>query len=93
MHRYTATNDNYPLVYNTRKAMKEKQIAAKNAGNKKEVKRWKKAQLPYKKMLNALSGAMKDETNAAYDPRNNNCMDAMRYAVESIVKGDAFSFD
>lgn len=25
-------------------------------------------------MLNALSGAMKDETNAAYDPRNNNCM-------------------
>ena len=54
--------------------MKEKQIAAKNAGNKKEVKRWKKAQLPYKKMLNALSGAMKDETNAAYDPRNNNCM-------------------
>ena len=69
-----ATNDNYPLVYNTRKAMKEKQIAAKNAGNKKEVKRWKKAQLPYKKMLNALSGAMKDETNAAYDPRNNNCM-------------------
>ncbi len=64
-----ATNDNYPLVYNTRKAMKEKQIAAKNAGNKKEVKRWKKAQLPYKKMLNALSGAMKDETNAAYDPR------------------------
>lgn len=69
-----ATNDNYPLVYNTRKAMKEKQIAAKNAGNKKEVKQWKKAQLPYKKMLNALSGAMKDETNAAYDPRNNNCM-------------------
>ena len=25
-------------------------------------------------MLNALSGAMKDETNVAYDPRNNNCM-------------------
>ena len=25
-------------------------------------------------MLNALSGGMKDETNPAYDPRNNNCM-------------------
>ena len=54
--------------------MKEKQIAAKTPETRKEVKRWKKAQLPYKKMLNALSGAMKDETNAAYDPRNNNCM-------------------
>ena len=32
------------------------------------------AQLPYKKMLNALSGGMKDATNPAYDPRNNNCM-------------------
>ena len=40
----------------------------------KEAKNWKKAQLPYKKMLNALSGGMKDETNPAYDPRNNNCM-------------------
>ena len=30
--------------------------------------------MPYKKMLNALSGGMKDETNPAYDPRNNNCM-------------------
>lgn len=83
-----ATNDNYPLVYNTRKAMKEKQIAAKNAGNKKEVKRWKKAQLPYKKMLNALSGAMKDETNVAYDPRNNNCIsDAFN---EGFTTFDAF---
>ena len=69
-----ATNDNFKLVYNTRKSMKKKQIAAAKAGNKAEAKRWKKAQLPYKKMLNALSGAMKDETNAAYDPRNNNCM-------------------
>ena len=69
-----ATNDNYPLVYNTRKAMKEKQIAAAKSGNKAEAKNWKKAQLPYKKMLNALSGGMKDETNPAYDPRNNNCM-------------------
>lgn len=69
-----ATNDNFKLVYDTRKAMKKKQIAAAKAGNKAEAKRWKKAQLPYKKILNALSGAMKDATNAAYDPRNNNCM-------------------
>lgn len=69
-----ATNDNYNLVYKTRKSMKTKQIAAAKAGNKAEAKNWKKAQLPYKKMLNALSGGMKDETNPAYDPRNNNCM-------------------
>lgn len=69
-----ATNDNYPLIYNTRKAMKKKQTTAAKAGNKTEAKRWKKAQLPYKKMLNALSGGMKDGTNPAYDPRNNNCM-------------------
>lgn len=69
-----ATNDNFKLVYNTRKSMKKKQVAAAKAGNKAEAKRWKKAQLPYKKMLNALSGAMKDESNPAYDPRNNNCM-------------------
>ena len=69
-----ATNDNYHLVYNTRKSMKAKQIAAAKSGNKAEAKNWKKAQLPYKKMLNALSGGMKDETNLAYDPRNNNCM-------------------
>ena len=69
-----ASNDNYHLVYNTRKSMKAKQIAAAKAGNKAEAKSWKKAQLPYKKMLNALSGGMKDDTNPAYDPRNNNCM-------------------
>ena len=68
-----ATNDNYHLVYNTRKSMKAKQIAAAKSGNKAEAKNWKKAQLPYKKMLNALSGGMKDETNPAYDPRKNNC--------------------
>ena len=69
-----ATNDNYHLVYNTRKSMKAKQIAAAKSGNKAEAKNWKKAQLPYKKMLNALSGGMKDETNPAFDARNNNCM-------------------
>ena len=69
-----ATNDNYHLVYNTRTSMKAKQIAAAKAGNKAESKNWKKAQLPYKKMPNALSGGMQDETNPAYDPRNNNCM-------------------
>lgn len=66
-----ATNDNYKIVYDTRKELKKKQKAAKD---KEEVKKWKKAQLPYKKMLNALSGAMKDITNPAYDPRNNNLM-------------------
>lgn len=60
-----ATNNNFKLVYDTRKAMKKKQIAVAKAGRKAEAKQWKKAQLPYKKMLNALSGAMKDETNAA----------------------------
>lgn len=69
-----ATNDNYTKVYKTRKALKKGQVAAAKAGNKAEAKRLKKAQLPYKKMLNALSGGMKDETNPAYDPRNNNCM-------------------
>lgn len=69
-----ATNDNYTQVYKTRKALKKGQVAAAKAGDKAEAKRLKKAQLPYKKMLNALSGGMKDETNPAYDPRNNNCM-------------------
>lgn len=67
----SATNDNYAQVYQTRKALKLKQQAAKD---KEEKSHWKKAQLPYKKMLNALSGAMKDRTNPAYDPRNNNIM-------------------
>ena len=67
----SATNDNYMEIYNTRKSMKMKQLAAKT---KQEAKTWKKKQLPYKKMLNALSGAMKDPTNPAYDPRNNNAM-------------------
>ena len=66
-----ATNDNYTKVYKTRKALKYKQT---HSATKAEAKKWKKAQLPYKKMLNALSGGMKDKTNAAYDPRNNNCM-------------------
>lgn len=66
-----ATNDNYKLVYDTRKSLKYKQI---HAESKEEAKKYKKQQLPYKKMLNALSGAMKDKTNPAYDPRNNNCM-------------------
>lgn len=52
--------EKYKGVYDTRMQLKA-------AGMKKE-------QAPYKKLLNALSGAMKDATNAAYDPRNNNCM-------------------
>lgn len=67
----SATNDNYTKVYMTRKQLKYKQT---HAATKKESKKWKKAQLPYKKMLNALSGGMKDKTNPAYDPRNNNIM-------------------
>lgn len=55
-----STNDNYRLVYDTR-------MKLKHEGKKKE-------QAPYKKLLNALSGAMKDECNPAYDPRNNNIM-------------------
>ncbi len=70
----TATNDNYTKVYMTRKALKVKQQEAAAAGDKAMAKHYKKQQLPYKKMLNALSGAMKDKTNPAFDPRNNNSM-------------------
>lgn len=66
--------EKYAEVYNTRKALKMKQIAAKEAGNKALAKKYKSAQLPYKKLLNSLSGAMKDRFNPAYDPRNNNTM-------------------
>ena len=52
--------EQYKHVYDTR-------MALKRAGKKKE-------QAPYKKLLNALSGAMKDRTNPAYDARNNNTM-------------------
>jgi len=67
----SATNNQYQEVYKTRKALKFKQ---RHAASKEEAKKYKKAQLPYKKMLNALSGAMKDKNNSAYDPRNNNIM-------------------
>ena len=67
----SAMNDNYPKIYITRKNLKYMQTHAKT---KEESKEHKKAQLPYKKMLNALSGAMKDKNNPAYDPRNNNIM-------------------
>lgn len=70
----SAGNDNYQKVYRTRKSLKMQQVAAAHAGDKAKAKELKKAQLPYKKMLNALSGAMKDENNPAYDPRNNNIM-------------------
>ena len=52
--------EQYKNVYDTR-------MELKRAGKKKE-------QAPYKKLLNALSGAMKDKTNPAYDARNNNLM-------------------
>ena len=52
--------EKYKEVYDTRMALKA-------AGKKKE-------QLPYKKLLNALSGAMKDKHNPAYDPCMNNTM-------------------
>lgn len=50
----------YEWIYNYR-------LKLKAQGKKKE-------QTPYKKMLNAISGAMKDRFNPAYDPRNNNLM-------------------
>lgn len=50
----------YKEVYDTRMALKA-------AGKKKE-------QAPYKKLLNSLSGAMKDKHNPAYDPCMNNTM-------------------
>lgn len=52
--------EQYKNVYDTRMRLKAE-------GKKKE-------QAPHKKLLNALSGAMKDQTNPAYDPRNNNIM-------------------
>lgn len=52
--------ERYKDIYDTR-------MALKRAKKKKE-------QAPYKKLLNALSGAMKDKMNPAYDPRNNNIM-------------------
>ena len=52
--------EQYKHVYDTRMALKA-------AGKKAE-------QAPYKKLLNALSGAMKDKYNPAFDPRNNNIM-------------------
>ena len=67
----SATNDNYAKIYNTRKALKMKQLSAKT---KEEKNLYKAQQLPYKQMLNSLSGAMKDKFNSAYDPRNNNTM-------------------
>lgn len=67
-------NENYTKVYMTRKSMKMQQLKCAEAGDKKGAKSWKKKQLPYKKMLNALSGAMKDRTNPAYDPKMNNTM-------------------
>lgn len=52
--------EQYAGVYTTRMALKA-------AGKKKE-------QAPYKKLLNSLSGAMKDKHNPAYDPCMNNTM-------------------
>jgi DNA polymerase len=66
-----ATNNNFKVIYNRRKELKYKQTHAKD---KAEAKHYKKAQMPYKLILNSLSGAMKDKKNTAYDPRNNNTM-------------------
>lgn len=66
-----ATNDNFKVIYDRRKELKYKQTHAKD---KAEAKHYKKAQTPYKLILNALSGGMKDKNNRAYDPRNNNVM-------------------
>ena len=67
----SATNDNYQQMYKIRKELKYKQ---RHATSHEESRMYKKMQDPYKVMLNGLSGAMKDKGNAAFDPRNNNCM-------------------
>lgn len=67
----SATNNNYQKMYKIRKELKYKQ---RHAASHEEAKMYKKMQDPYKVMLNGLSGAMKDKSNAAFDPRNNNCM-------------------
>lgn len=67
----SARNNNFKIIYDTRKELKYKQT---HASSKEEAKHYKKAQIPYKLILNALSGAMKDKNNKAYDPRNNNIM-------------------
>ena len=66
-----ATNNNFKIIYDRRKELKHKQVTA---NTKDEAKHYKKAQMPYKLILNSLSGAMKDTGNKAYDPRNNNIM-------------------
>ena len=66
-----ATNNNFKIIYDRRKELKHKQVTA---NTKDEAKHYKKAQMPYKLILNSLSGAMKDKGNKAYDPRNNNIM-------------------
>lgn len=58
--RSARSPEKYAEVYHTRMALKA-------AGKKKE-------QAPYKKLLNSLSGAMKDKHNPAYDPCMNNTM-------------------
>lgn len=67
----SANNNKYSEIYDTRKELKMKQLSAKT---KDEAKMYKQMQLPYKQLLNALSGAMKDKNNKAFDPRNNNMM-------------------
>jgi len=67
----SATNNKYAEIYETRRQLKMKQLAAKT---KEEAKMYKRQQSPYKQLLNALSGAMKDKNNKAFDPRNNNMM-------------------
>lgn len=56
-------------------------LKLKKAGKKKEQK-------PYKLMLNALSGAMKDKYNKAYDPRNNNllCVNGQLMLLDLLEK-------
>ena len=60
MSRASKNPGKYKEIYNQR-------VALKRQGKKKE-------QAPYKKVLNAASGAMKDKYNKLYDPRNNNLM-------------------
>lgn len=74
MSRSVPSVDKYIDIYNTR-------LALKHAGKKKE-------NLPYKSVLNSTYGAMKDKTNALYDPRqaNNICVAGQLLLLDLIEK-------
>lgn len=75
--RGSRSPEKYKGIYDTR-------MELKHAGKKAE-------QAPYKKLLNSLSGAMKDKYNPAYDPRRNNemCINGQLLLLDLIEKLEA----